>query len=510
VLRRGDLLDVVAGASRLVVAARPWAPSTLRAARRHGLTYAALVSLAAARDPDAVALVDDDGPMTNAELDRRADALAATLPGGARRVGLLCRNGRAFVVAVVAVSRAGADVVLLNSDLAVPEVEAVVDAERVDLVLVDGDDVPLPTTGVEVRDLRSLAAVTSGAPSGGAVRGKRRRGRIVVLTSGTTGPAKGAHLSAIRVGQAVPVTTLVRRVPWREGAPLIVTSPLFHGFGLGFLALGLAFGLPVVMSRRFDADAVARTVACSPGCVLVGVPPVLSRVASVGRAAPAAVISGAGLLHPSVASRVMDAFGPVLFNMYGSSEEGWSTLATPRDLVAAPGTIGRPAAGIRIEVLDDDGAPVPVGEVGHLCVSSRLEFAHYSGGGRRARLAGLSDSGDLGHRDASGLLFVDGRADDMVVTGGENVFLTEVENVLLAHPGVLDVRVDGVPDEEYGVRLEAYAVPAPDVTADDLVESLRAHGAARLARFKQPRAVHVVDELPQTATGKHRRPPRTS
>jgi acyl-coenzyme A synthetase/AMP-(fatty) acid ligase len=240
--------------------------------------------------------------------------------------------------------------------------------------------------------------------------------------------------------------------------------------------------------------------------VLVGVPPVLSRLASIGRAAPAAVISGAGLLHPSVASRVMDAFGPVLFNMYGSSEEGWSTLATPADLVAAPGTIGRPAAGIRIEVLDGDGSPVADGEVGHLCVSSRLEFAHYTGGGRRARLAGLSDSGDLGHRDGSGLLFVDGRADDMVVTGGENVFLTEVENVLLAHPGVVDVRVDGLPDEEYGVRLEAYAVPAGGITAEDLVESLRAHAAARLARFKQPRAVHVVDELPQTATGKHRRP----
>jgi acyl-CoA synthetase (AMP-forming)/AMP-acid ligase II len=332
----------------------------------------------------------------------------------------------------------------------------------------------------------------------------------VVLTSGTTGPAKGAHLNAIRVGQAVPVTTVVSRVPWRKGAPLVVTSPLFHGFALGFLAIGLAFGLPVVLSRRLDVDAVARTLACSPGCVLVGVPPVLSRLASVGRAAPGAVISGAGVLHPSVASRVMDAFGPVLFNLYGSSEEGWSTLATPQDLVAAPGTIGRPAAGIRIEVLDDDGAPVPDGTVGHLCVSSRLEFAHYTGGGSRARLAGLADSGDLGHRDAAGLLFVDGRADDMVVTGGENVLLTEVENVLLGHPGVLDVRVDGVPDEEYGVRLEAYVVPAAGAAADDLVESLTAHAVARLARFKQPRAVHVVEALPQTATGKHRRPPRTS
>jgi acyl-coenzyme A synthetase/AMP-(fatty) acid ligase len=204
----------------------------------------------------------------------------------------------------------------------------------------------------------------------------------------------------------------------------------------------------------------------------------------------------------------MDAFGPVLFNRYGSSEEGWSTLATPADLVRAPGTIGRPAAGIRIEVLDDDGVPLPSGDVGHICVSSRLEFAHYTGGATRRRLAGLSDSGDLGHRDDSGLLFVDGRADDMVVTGGENVFLPEIEGVLLANPDLVDVRVDAVPDEEYGVRLEAYAVPAPGVTAEDLVASLTAHAAERLARFKRPRAVHVVDELTQTSTGKLRRPVR--
>jgi acyl-CoA synthetase (AMP-forming)/AMP-acid ligase II len=500
--------DVVAGAARLVAAARPWAPSTLRAARRHGLTYGALASLAAARDPYAVALVDDDGPMTNAELDRRADELAATLPPDARRVGVLCRNGRLFVVAVVAISRVGADVVLLNSDLAAPELDTVVTAERVDLVLVDGDDVPVPSTSVEVYDLRgpSVHAVTGP----GRTRQPHRRGRIVVLTSGTTGPAKGAHLSAVRVGQALPVTTLVHRVPWRTGAPMVVTSPLFHGFALGFLALGMAFGMPVVMHRRFDAEEVSRTIARSPGCVVAGVPPVLSRIAAVGRAAPAAVISGAGLLHPAVASRVMDAFGPVLFNMYGSSEEGWSTLATPADLVRAPGTIGRPAAGIRIEVLDDDGVPLGAGAVGRICVSSRLEFAHYTGGATRRRLAGLSDSGDLGHRDASGLLYIDGRADDMVVTGGENVFLPEIEGVLLAHPGVVDVRVDPVPDEEYGVRLEVYAVPAAGVAAADLVTSLTAHAVENLARFKQPRAVHVVDELPQTATGKIRRPPRTS
>jgi acyl-CoA synthetase (AMP-forming)/AMP-acid ligase II len=507
VARREHLADIVAGGTRIVLAVRPWAPSTLRAGRRYGLTYGALAQLAAARAPHGVALVDDSGPMSNAELDREADKLAGSLPRDAMRIGLLCRNSRAFVVALIAVSRLGADVVLLNSDLAAPEVDEVVATERVDLVLVDGDDVPRLMSGVEVRDLRVPARPLSTDAGDTSTRRQRRPGRIVVLTSGTTGPAKGAHLSSVRVGQALPVTTLAHRIPWREGSPLVVTSPLFHGFALGFLAIGLGFGMPVVMSRRLEVDLVARFVALSPGCVLVGVPPVLSRLAAVGRAAPAAVISGAGLLHPSVAARVMGAFGPVLFNMYGSSEEGWSTLAVPADLLAAPGTVGRPAAGIRVEVLGDDGSPVEPGQVGHLCIGSRLGFAHYTGGGRRARRAGLADSGDLGHHDEWGRLFVDGRADDMVVTGGENVFLPAVENVLLGHSGVLEVRVDGVPDDEYGVRIEASVVALDGVDSDILRDSLREYAAVHLARFKQPRTVHIVDELPQTSTGKHRRPP---
>ncbi|TCN38229.1 acyl-CoA synthetase (AMP-forming)/AMP-acid ligase II [Kribbella orskensis] len=450
--------EVTIGLVRLVRAIPLGRPSTYRIIWRDGLTISALVSIAAVKDPTGIALIDDDGPVSYSELDRLADAQAYEMVPNAR-YAVSDANHRSFVIAVCGALRVCADVVLLD-----------------------------PT----VPGRQPLSALQRSRPRKGP-------GRVVLQTSGSTGQAKEVERGDVRLGQAVPVTSLVRWLPLKAGAPMVVTSPLWHGFGLGFLALGLAFGMPVVVGRRVDAARVAAYLKENPGCVLVGVPPVLARVERAGGAAEvAAVVSGAGLLHPSVAARLTASYGPVLFNLYGSSEEGWSTIARPVDIEAAPGTIGRPAAGVRVAVLDDDGRPLPPYEVGHLCVSSRLEFEQYSGGGRRPRLGGLADSGDLGHRDEAGRFFVDGRADDMVVTGGENVFLTEVEDVLLRHPAVAEARVDGVPDEEFGARLEASVVLRAAATADEVIAFAR----ERLARAKVPRKVTFVESLPATSTGK--------
>ena len=439
-------MDVLIGLTRLARAIPLLRPSTYRAIRRDGLTLSALITIAAARDPARVALIDKDGRLSYAELDHLIDLAAAELPPDISRFAVAHRNDRSFVIAVAAALRVHADVLLADPD----------------------------------------------APRRPNVQGPRRHraGRVVLMTSGSTGQPKEVQRGDVKLGQAIPVTSLVRRLPLKPGTPLVVTPPLFHGFGFGFLALGLAFRMPVVLTGK---------AAEYPRGVLVGVPPVLARIEPAAH--PVAVVSGAGMLHPAVAARLTAAYGPVLFNLYGSSEEGWSTIATPEDLAAAPGTIGRPAAGVRVEVLDDSGRPLPAYEVGHLCIASRLEFQQYSGGGRRARLGGLADSGDLGHRDEDGRFFVDGRADDMVVTGGENVFTSEVENVLLGHPAVAEVRVDGVPDVEFGARLEASVVLRTAVPPEELIDFVR----DRLGRHKIPRRVVFVDALPTTSTGKPKR-----
>lgn len=387
---RGEAVaDIAVGLTRLLRAVRPWRPSVARTIRRYGLTLGALVELAAVRRPNAVALVDERGPVTNAELRAAADELTNRLTGKGERIGVLAGNSRDFVIAVAAATRVGADVTLLNPALPAAELEAIIGQERLDLVI--PDDAPTRTRTV---------------PSASG----RRHGRLVVLTSGTTGPAKGAHRT-FRLLHAIPISTLVRRIPMPQGESMLLTPPLSRGFGLGFLALGLTFGLTVLLSQNTDEQ--VRLLADRQPALVVGVPPVLARLAeAAGQHRVRAVVSGAMPLDPELATDLGDKFGPV-FNLYGATEQGWSTLATPTDLAAAPGTVGRPAAGVRLHVLDDHHRPVAQGEIGQLWVESTLAFSHYSNGTDRPRLGRLIASGDLAHSDERGRYFIHGRVLDL-------------------------------------------------------------------------------------------------
>ncbi|MBM7783408.1 AMP-binding protein [Tenggerimyces flavus] len=383
-IRAEAVADVAVGLTRLLRAVRPWRPSVARTIRRYGLTLGALVEVAALRRPAAVALVDDRGAVTNAELLSAADELTDRLAGKGNRLGVLAANTRDFVITVAAAARVGADVTLFSPALPPAELEALIEEERLDLVL-PGD-----------------APASRAIPSG---RG-RRRGRLVVLTSGTTGPPKGAHRT-FRLLQAIPISTLVHRIPMPAGESMLLTPPLNRGFGLGFLALGLTFGVTVLLGQTTDDQ--ARLLTEREPALVVGVPPVLAKLAdAVGRQRVRAVVSGAMPLDPEVAASLGESFGPV-FNLYGATEQGWSTLATPADLAAAPGTVGRPAAGVRLHVLDAEHRPVAPGVRGQLWVRSTLAFSRYSNGSDRPRLGRLIASGDRAHRDAQGRYFIHDR-----------------------------------------------------------------------------------------------------
>jgi fatty-acyl-CoA synthase len=256
--------------------------------------------------------------------------------------------------------------------------------------------------------------------------------------------------------------------------------------------------------RRFDA-ATALDDARRHGAVAVVVVPVmLRRLLDLGDNAPRpdslrAVLTGGSALDPQLGDDFMDAFGDILFNAYGSTETGWAAIATPADLRAAPGTVGRPPLGATVKIIAS-GRELPAGETGGIFVGGELVFDGYTGGDTKAVEAGLMSTGDVGHFDAEGRLFVEGRDDDMIVSGGENVFPQEVEETLARHEDVADVAVVGVDDEKFGQRLAAYVVvrDGASPTEDDLKSWVRSN----LARFKVPRDVVFVDELPRTATGK--------
>ena len=286
-----------------------------------------------------------------------------------------------------------------------------------------------------------------------------------------------------------------------------MAPPLFHAFGLAYLSLGLFLGSPVVMRRKFGPRETVAAIVRHRVHMLVGVPVMLSRLLEVPEAELLvlrnseleAVVSAGAPLTGALSVRLMDALGDKLYNLYGSTETGFGAIANPADLRRAPGTVGRPPLGTKLAILTPDRHELPAGQTGAIFLGGPLVFEGYSGGGSKEMVRGLMNTGDLGHLDAAGRLFVDGREDDMIVSGGENVFPGEVEEVLAHHPQVADVAVIGVSDQEYGQRLCAYVVPRENAPS---IDELRAYLKAQLARYKVPRDIVFLEQLPRNATGK--------
>ncbi|HEY2949793.1 MAG TPA: AMP-binding protein [Micromonosporaceae bacterium] len=476
---------------------------------RWGFGLSGELRSAAARSPDRVALIDDDRSVTYGELVRRSERLAGSLRDavGLRegdRVGLLCRNHAPMVEAMVAANLLGADAVLVNTGLSAVQLAAVVEDQRL-RVLVHDDEfasavAALPPGVVGIDEARLETLPTRG-PAGEVPR-PGRDGDTIVLTSGTTGTPKGARRPT-PTGFG-PLCSILDRIPLRAGDGMLIAAPLFHTWGYAALQMTIALRGTAVLRRRFNpADAVATTVEhrCA---ALFAVPVMIQRLLDVG-APPASrdlrVVAVSGSALPGgLATRFMDAYGDVLFNLYGSTEASWASIATPAELRRAPGTAGRPPHGTRVAILDDAGRSAPTGAVGRIFVGNDMLFDGYTSGPTRERRGGLLDTGDLGHVDADGLFYVDGRQDDMIVSGGENVFPGDVEDVLAGFPQVREVAVIGVADAEFGQRLAAYLVlrHGEHLDADAVREQVR----RRLARFSVPRDVFFVAELPRNATGK--------
>jgi acyl-CoA synthetase (AMP-forming)/AMP-acid ligase II/NAD(P)-dependent dehydrogenase (short-subunit alcohol dehydrogenase family) len=479
-----------------------------------------LCALAAMRHPDQPALIDDEGIVTYGELHGRVRKLAWALRerfgiGPERALAIMCRNHRGFVEALLAGSALGADLVFLNTEFPGPQLAQVLTHHPLGCVIHDQEFTPAfesagfagphVVVGAGAGALSLTELIQSGAES---FRGPRRQGKIIILTSGTTGVPKGAGRTLKYRALSGPLTTLLTKTPLHARTTILVTTPLFHGFGLAYLALALLLGATLVVRRRTTPEGMLADIARHRVEVLIAVPALYQRLLDVPAAVRSehdlsslrAALSSGAPLGGEFGSRFMAAFGPCLFNLYGSSETGFGAIATPADLLAAPGTVGYPPIGTAIRILDPDGNSLPAGRVGRVFVQTGLVFAGYVGGGNKERVDGFTSTGDLGHLDAAGRLFIDGRADDMIVSGGENVFPLEVEEVLASHPAVAEAAVIGVPDEQFGQRLRAFVVLRAGAFTSE--EDLRAYLKERIARFKAPRDFIFLPHLPRNAVGK--------
>ncbi len=501
-------------------------PAMVADIRRWG-EFGMIPALNARRTPHRTAIIDDFGEITFKELDEAAHEVANGLLAmgvkGGDGVAILARNHRWFLIAVYGAARTGARIILLNSEFSGPQIKEVSEREGAKLIIYDDEyfeavskaepelgklralgvnpdkDEPSGSTDETLED---FVARNSGKPAPKVTK----HSSIIILTSGTTGTPKGANRST--PPSLAPIGGILSHVPFRSGEVTSLPAPMFHALGYLHATIAMMLGCTLVLRRRFKPPTVLEDIEKHKVSAVVVVPVMLSRMLDAlegmdkkpDLSSLRIVFVSGSQLGAELAQRALKDLGPVVYNLYGSTEIAFATIARPKDLSINPATVGPVVKGVKVKILDDNGNELPQGEVGRIFVGNTFPFEGYTGGGHKQIIDGLMSSGDVGYFDEHGLLYVSGRDDEMIVSGGENVFPAEVEDLISGHPDVVEATALGVEDKEWGHRLRAFVVKTDgaSIEEDDIKSYVREH----LARYKVPREVVFLDELPRNPTGK--------
>jgi fatty-acyl-CoA synthase len=505
-------------------------PQVIATAIADGLRWGELgmiPALNARRSPNRTAIIDDEGTLSFKELDDAANAVANRLHAmgvhGGDGVAILARNHRWFLIANYGCARVGARLIMLNSEFSGPQIKDVSEREGAKVIIYDDEytaavaqaDPPLgklralgvnpdsdEPSGSTDETLAELIAHSSTAPAPKATK----HASIIILTSGTTGIPKGANRATPPT--LMPIGGILSHVPFKAGEVTSLPSPMFHALGYLHATLAMFFGSTLVLRRRFKPATVLEDLEQHKVTAMVVVPVMLSRILDqLEKTEPRPDLSSLRIVFVSgsqlgaeLATRAMKDLGPVVYNMYGSTEIAFATIARPKDLQFDPSTVGPVVKGVKVKILDENGHELPRGQVGRIFVGNSFPFEGYTGGGGKQIIDGLLSSGDVGYFDEHGLLYVSGRDDEMIVSGGENVFPAEVEDLISGHPDVVEATALGVDDKEWGARLRAFVVKKPGATVDE--DAIKLYVKEHLARYKVPREVVFLDELPRNPTGK--------
>ncbi len=498
--------------------------------------FGMLPSLNARRTPNRAAVIDEDGELTYKELDEAAHGVANGLIAKGLRAGdgiaILARNHRWFLIANYGAARVGARIILLNSEFSGPQIKEVSEREGAKLIIYDDEyadavgkaepplgklralgvnpdtvDSSASTSGEEPPEstdetLAELIARSSKAPAPKA----GKHAMIIILTSGTTGTPKGANRSTPPT--LAPVGGILSHVPFKANEVTSLPAPMFHALGYLHATIAMFLGSTLVLRRKFKPPLVLEDIEKHKVTAMVVVPVMLSRILDTiekmdkkpDLSSLRIVFVSGSQLGAELAARALKDLGPVIYNMYGSTEIAFATIAGPKDLERNAATVGPVVKGVKVKIFDENGNELPRGEVGRIFVGNSFPFAGYTGGGNKQIIDGLLSSGDVGYFDEFGLLYVSGRDDEMIVSGGENVFPAEVEDLISGHPEVVEATAIGVEDKEWGHRLRAFVVKkeGADLDEDTVKHYVRDH----LARYKVPREVVFLEELPRNPTGK--------
>ncbi len=478
----------------------------LEAVLTTGVNLMALLRLAAKLHPNRRAVTGDREQLTYRQLWQQAEVLAIALHmdyqvGSQQKVAIICRNHAAAIKTLFAVSRLGAHVFLLNPEMSAGQILALEDRLCFDLLVYDEQLTPMfESAALKNKSLpayqpgdNSIDRLSPRSESTKVHLRKAEAGNIVVLTGGTTGQPKSASRKPSLFNYLPPFLALLTQARLDQYQSLYIATPICHGHGLAFLFIGILLGAEMYFTERFEAGRACALIEAHKIEAMTGVPLMLQRMLKQGASSLSSlrcIISGSALLSPTLAQETLRLLGPKLFNLYGTSEAGFCIIGTPDIIARKPEALGKPIQGVQAKILNEVGQEVGQGKIGLLCVRSAWTS------NRKKWI----ETGDLAYRDAEGDIFLCGRADDMIVSGGENVYPIELENVLRQHPEIDAVAVFGIPDPEFGQRLKAVVIKKQDALLDQT--TLFAWLKPRVARYQMPVLIDFRNELPYTPLGK--------
>lgn len=500
---------------------------SLRVYHRWGSSIAGAYAIAAELRPSDIALVDDWGMLCFADIQMRTNALAHSLNNigvtTEKGVGIISRNGRAFVELSLACDKIGGSRVPINTTLAAPQLKKVIEGQALKALAYDVEMASLVADATA--SIQGLERISIGQSHKVGIEGDYQYATIVrdsnhsepnppdhpsktvMLTSGTTGSPKGA----VRPKPATlsQLLDFLQAIPRRANSVCHIAAPLYHLHGHAQFEISAALGSTTVLTSRFDPEKTLELIDRHKVRELIVVPIMLRRILDLPEhtlnkysiESLEVVLSAGSALDHSLAKPFIERFGPILYNLYGATELAWGTVATPDDLVNAPGTIGKPFPGTKVEVLDNNQNPLGEDEKGQLFIGNDLLFSGYTDKkSYRPSVRGMMSVGDLGHYDSEGYFYIDAREDDMIVSGGENIYPGEVELVLASHPDISEASVIGVDDDEWGQSLKAFVVSRSETGLSEA--DVREYVKRELAGYKTPKSVVFVDSLPRNAIGK--------
>lgn len=470
--------------------------SLVKALTRTGTNLMAMLEVAVTKYNKRVAIIDDDRSITFKQLYIESNQLADYVfqfegIREGKKVAILCRNHILLIESIFAVSRVGADLYLLNTDLGNEQVNNLLSSNKYDAIIYDSEFSSLVVNArcngkkIDIKLLNQLTHCTSKIP-------RASSGKLILQTGGTTGTPKAAGHKPSLLNYLNPLSTMIRRMNILHYKSAYIGTPIFHGYGLALLLLFIALGKKCLVTKRFDAKHANHIINQHRVELITVVPIMLQRLLQLNNTnlqSLQCIASGSAKLNPKLVQLTSSRLGNVLYNLYGTSETGLNMIATPRDLNFSALTIGKKIFGSHIKIVDKMGKEVNSGVIGEIMVKNSWS--------QKYRINRWILTGDLGYQDKNGYFYLSGRTDDMIISGGENVYPSDVEHILSEHSEIEDVAVTGVLDEEFGERLRVF-VKTTYLTEEDIRKWL----STRVARYQMPREIVIVDCIPYTPLGK--------